>query len=74
MQSLNQNLIMNMVAQTSIHAGAGQALSVIDLPIQRESHTQFPVIFGSSLKGALRFRASQVLNDNKKTGQCIWCG
>ena len=66
MQSLNQNLIMNMVAQTSIHAGAGQALSVIDLPIQRESHTQFPVIFGSSLKGALRFRASQVLNDNKK--------
>mgnify|MGYP000564792210 FL=1 len=66
MQSLNQNLIMNMVAQTSIHAGAGQALSVIDLPIQRESHTQFPVIFGSSLKGTLRFRASQVLNDNKK--------
>ena len=66
MQSLNQNLIMNMVAQTSIHAGAGQALSVNDLPIQRESHTQFPVIFGSSLKGALRFRASQVLNDNKK--------
>lgn len=66
MQKLNQNLIMNMVAQTSIHAGAGQALSVIDLPIQRESHTQFPVIFGSSLKGALRFRASQVLNDGKK--------
>lgn len=66
MQQLNQNLIMNMVAQTSIHAGAGQALSVIDLPIQRESHTQFPVIFGSSLKGALRFRASQVLDDKTK--------
>lgn len=58
-----QNLMMNMVAQTSIHAGAGQALSVIDLPIQREGHTQIPVIFGSSLKGALRFRASQVLGD-----------
>lgn len=55
------NMIMSMVAQTSIHAGAGQALSVIDLPIQRESHTQHPVIFGSSLKGALRYRASQVM-------------
>lgn len=61
-----QYLMMNMVAQTAIHAGAGQALSVIDLPIQRESHTQHPVIFGSSLKGALRFRASQTLNDKQK--------
>lgn len=61
----NQSLIMHMVAQTSIHAGAGQALSVIDLPIQREGHTQFPVIFGSSLKGALRFRASQELDKDK---------
>ena len=63
------NMIMSMVAQTSIHAGAGQALSVIDLPIQRESHTQHPVIFGSSLKGALRYRASQVMTkstDNKE--------
>ncbi|WP_019672862.1 type III-B CRISPR module RAMP protein Cmr4 [Psychrobacter lutiphocae] len=55
------NMIMSMVAQTSIHAGSGQALSVIDLPIQREGHTQHPVIFGSSLKGALRYRASQVM-------------
>ncbi len=60
-----QNLMMNMVAQTSIHAGAGQALSVIDLPIQREGHTQHPVIFGSSLKGALRFRASQTLEKQR---------
>lgn len=57
------NMIMSMVAQTSIHAGAGQALSVIDLPIQREGHTQHPVIFGSSLKGALRYRASQVMSE-----------
>lgn len=58
-------MIMNMMAQTSIHAGAGQALSVIDLPIQREGHTQYPVIFGSSLKGALRYRASQILGQDK---------
>lgn len=58
------NMIMCMVAQTSIHAGSGQALSVIDLPIQREGHTQHPVIFGSSLKGALRYRASQTVKAN----------
>lgn len=61
-----QSLMMNMVAQTAIHAGAGQALSVIDLPIQRENHTQYPVIFGSSLKGSLRFRANQVIDDKQK--------
>ena len=55
---------MSMVAQTSIHAGSGQALSVIDLPIQREGHTHHPVIFGSSLKGALRYRANQVMSVN----------
>lgn len=58
------NMIMCMVAQTSIHAGSGQTLSVIDLPIQREGHTQHPVIFGSSLKGALRYRASQTVKEN----------
>lgn len=61
----NINMIMSMTAQTSIHAGAGQALSVIDLPIQRESHTQHPVIFGSSLKGALRSRANQVISKDE---------
>ncbi|MDO4896850.1 MAG: type III-B CRISPR module RAMP protein Cmr4 [Moraxella sp.] len=58
-------LMMNMVAQTSIHAGAGQAMSVIDLPIQREGHTMHPVIFGSSMKGALRFHAKKTTENDK---------
>lgn len=41
-------------AQTSMHPGSGTALGVIDLPIQRERHTQWPVIPASSLKGVLR--------------------
>lgn len=57
--------IMNMVAQTSIHAGAGQAMSVIDLPIQREGHTMHPVIFGSSMKGAMRFHAKKITENEK---------
>jgi len=41
-------------AQTSLHPGSGTALGVVDLPIQRERHTQWPIIPGSSLKGILR--------------------
>jgi CRISPR-associated protein Cmr4 len=39
---------------TSLHAGSGDSLGVIDLPIQREKHTHFPKIEASSLKGSLR--------------------
>lgn len=41
-------------AQTSLHPGSGTALRVVDLPVQRERHTQWPIIPGSALKGVLR--------------------
>ncbi len=41
-------------AQTSLHPGSGTTVGVVDLPVQRERHTQWPVIPGSSLKGVLR--------------------
>jgi len=43
-----------LICETPLHAGSGDALGVIDLPIQRERHTGFPKIEASSLKGALR--------------------
>lgn len=39
---------------TSMHPGTGAALGVVDLPVQRERHTQWPTVPGSSLKGVLR--------------------
>ncbi|MBS1553118.1 MAG: type III-B CRISPR module RAMP protein Cmr4 [Bacteroidetes bacterium] len=39
---------------TSLHAGSGDSLGIVDLPIQREKHTSFPKIESSSLKGSLR--------------------
>lgn len=39
---------------TSMHPGTGTALGVVDLPVQRERHTQWPTVPGSSLKGVLR--------------------
>jgi len=41
-------------AQTPVHPGSGAALDVIDLPVQRERHTQWPTVPGSTLKGILR--------------------
>lgn len=62
------NLMIGLIAQTSIHAGAGSAVGAVDLPIQREGHNGWPCIFGSSVKGALRTKAEQVLttDDGKR--------
>ena len=53
---------------TGMHPGSGTALGVVDLPVQRERHTQWPVVPGSSLKGVLRAacqRQSSVSEDEK---------
>jgi CRISPR-associated protein Cmr4 len=43
-----------LYTETPLHAGAGSGLSSIDLPIQRERSTQYPMIQGSGIKGKLR--------------------
>jgi CRISPR-associated protein Cmr4 len=43
-----------LYAISPVHMGAGQALGVIDNPIQRERHTQHPCFAGSGIKGAIR--------------------
>ena len=43
-----------LICETPLHAGSGDDLGIVDLPIQRERHTSFPKIEGSSLKGAIR--------------------
>jgi CRISPR-associated protein Cmr4 len=41
-------------ALTPLHAGTGQGIGVIDLPIAREKATNIPYLPSSSLKGSLR--------------------
>ena len=45
-------------ALSPLHAGTGQGIGAIDLPIAREKATGIPYLPGSSLKGVLRDRAS----------------
>lgn len=49
--------------ETSLHAGVGSTVSAIDLPIQRERTTQFPIVQGSGIKGALRSQAQASEDD-----------
>ena len=61
--------ILLLKAVTPVHAGSGAELSFVDQPIQREKATGFPIIQGSSLKGALRtlyWRKVQVNAFSKK--------
>ncbi len=43
-----------LYAVSPVHVGAGQAIGVIDNPIQRERHTEHPCFAGSGIKGAVR--------------------
>jgi CRISPR-associated protein Cmr4 len=51
---------------TPTHVGSGQDLGIVDLPIQRETHTGYPKIEGSSLKGSLREAFEHIVDDDIK--------
>lgn len=43
-----------LIVETSLHAGSGSDLGIVDLPIQREKHTDYPKIEASGIKGGIR--------------------
>jgi len=45
---------LGLYSDTALHPGSGSTTGVVDLPVQRERHTGFPIIPASSLKGSLR--------------------
>lgn len=46
--------ILYLYTETSMHVGTGVGLGAVDMPIQREKHTGYPIIQASGVKGALR--------------------
>lgn len=58
---------------TPLHAGSGSDLGVVDMPIQRESHTSFPKIEASSLKGSIRSEFTEQ-NDEEKAKNIFGTG
>ncbi len=50
--------------ETPLHAGTGRGLGAVDLPIQRERTTGYPIVQASSLKGVLRAETKGRLPNN----------
>ena len=49
-----KSAMLGFLAETPVHPGIGRGMGVVDLPVAREAATDYPVLVGSSLKGALR--------------------
>lgn len=49
--------ILFIHCHSALHCGSGSAVGSIDLPVQRERHTDWPLIPASTIKGVLRDRA-----------------
>lgn len=55
-----------IMAETPIHAGAAPATQFVDIPIQRDVVTGFPLIKGSELKGAFAQKLFYTLGVSEK--------
>ncbi|MGG7163506.1 type III-B CRISPR module RAMP protein Cmr4 [Clostridium ihumii] len=61
--------IIYIKAITSIHAGTGQTIESVDMPIQREKHSNIPKIEASSLKGAIKHSLYNKLRCDKNNDE-----
>jgi CRISPR-associated protein Cmr4 len=49
--------MLYLYVETPLHAGSGSSVGIVDLPIQRERVTNYPLVQASGLKGKLRSEA-----------------
>ena len=57
--------ICKFYAVSPIHAGSGTSTSAVDLPIQRERHTNWPHIQATGVKGAFRAHFRNFVDQNE---------
>lgn len=53
-RSFSEVALLTFYTEQPLHCGAEKGTGHVDLPVQREKHTGFPVIPGSTIKGVLR--------------------
>lgn len=56
--------VLFLYTETPLHTGSGTSLKVVDLPIQRERHTDYPMVQASGLKGSCRNYAEEHSKNN----------
>lgn len=62
-----KSALLGLLAETPLHPGAGQNMGTVDLPVARETAQSYPVIVGSSMKGALRDKARDRKQETRLT-------
>ncbi|MGB0525029.1 MAG: type III-B CRISPR module RAMP protein Cmr4 [Flammeovirgaceae bacterium] len=65
MNKTSKQCLLFLICETATHWGSGTDQGYIDLSIQREVHTGFPMAYGSSLKGALRQAVEKIVSSAK---------
>jgi CRISPR-associated protein Cmr4 len=60
----DQTRFLFMYVETPLHAGTGRGLGAVDLPIQRERTTGYPMVQGSGVKGVLRAETKSKVADD----------
>jgi CRISPR-associated protein Cmr4 len=53
-RSFSDVALLTFYTEQPLHCGAEKGTGYVDLPVQREKHTGFPMIPGSTIKGVLR--------------------
>lgn len=67
-----EEAIFFFYTETPLHAGSGSSVAYVDLPIQREKHTEYPIVQASGVKGAFRSWAKgHYLQDNDNKAELI---
>lgn len=61
-----QSKLLIIHALSPLHAGTGQSIGAVDLPIARNRATEHPYVPGTSIKGALRDKATSLFKDEVK--------
>jgi len=68
----DKSAMLYFYVETPLHAGSGRAVGVVDLPIQRERSTNYPLVQASGVKGRLRAEAKGMLGLNDKECEAVF--
>ena len=60
--------VLFLYAESPVHAGTGASVGSVDLPIQREKHTEYPIMQSSGVKGAIRAFAEKLPESDRLAG------
>lgn len=66
--------VLYIYTETPLHVGIGTGLGAVDMPIQREKHTNYPIVQASGVKGALRDTAERKLGGESQEIRSIFGG